>query len=213
VLVVMADCRRKKKKKPSVPSCSKPTSKDCVCWFDLNRQDCACCVEDYCVQTRDTNACVHKDQYKNAWRIPYIVDTKKRKYAWCYGHEYWCGQTLYPKCYYPGKKRCSKRSRVYYADLIKQGLVNCHADAAFRAPAGERQERCVCNDGFIGNGLQCMKPGDDDFVEVVEKIDPSQFVKISFEIESNSTFETVSAMEALTSNCIASKCNLDETRS
>jgi len=217
ILVVVADAgrRRKKKKKPSpFPKCATPTKRDCLCWFDLNRNDCPCCVEDYCIQTMDPRTCVHKELYQKYYRKPYISETPKRKFDWCYGHDYWCGNVKYPRCVYQGGKGCGRRNkRIYYKDLIEEGIVSCSAHATFRKPVGEKRERCVCNSGYIGNGLQCIAEGEDEFIEVVEKPDPSQMVKISFEIESNSTMETVSAMEALTSNCYAASCDLDETRS
>jgi len=217
IIIVLTDSRRrwrKKKKKPTpapYPKCSAPKTTDCMCWFDLTRNDCACCVEDFCIQTNDVKKCVHKKAYLKESRKPYILDTPNRKMEWCYGHDFWCGSGLYPYCSYPGKG-CPRRSKkIYYRDLIKSGMIECSKDARFYKPPGERSERCVCKPGFVGNGLQCMEEGEDEFVEVVEEVDPTQIVKISFEIESNSTVKAISEMEALTQSCIASTCEMDKS--
>jgi len=96
-----------------------------------------------------------------------------------------------------------------YAGLVSAGVIKCSDNGRLARPAGEHKLRCVCNDGFVGNGLQCIAEGDTEIVEVVEEVDPSKFVKMSFEIESNSTITAIGEMTALTSSCASMTCEMD----
>jgi len=210
VLVCLTDSRRrrKRKKKVTIPRCSAPTEMNCTCWYDLSRSDCPCCVEDYCIQTTDNHQvnekkeCMNKKLYQKSNNKPYILDTEDSKLPWCYGHAYWCAHSHHAVayCVFPGM-RCRRGKHIQYTEDL------CGENASLTIPDGEKYKRCVCNDGYVGNGKQCVEPNE-EFIEVPEPVDPSQIVKISFEIESNSTLQAVSEMEALKENCDASTCDM-----
>jgi len=148
----------------------------CPCWFDLNSNDCACCEEsgvqcgapmqNYCTSKKLGRQKGCPGVPANHWTLsttgyPCYWDQTRTDCAWCSPGGGQCG---------PGKfgpdsgkgNRCWDAEDNSYCDSVQgdcKHIPSCDSAATcdFFMKFGKNREvhRCSCNEGWIGNGLQC----------------------------------------------------------
>jgi len=152
----------------------------CLCWWDLTRDDCACCNDgDDIVQCGYPmhNYCYMKHKREGCPGVPnskYTLSTKgfscywdknrRNDCAWCAVGGMQCGKSKKTK---PDSKlgnHCHKGKNRRYCDAI---IGDCrhiphacdpNAECVFSTKFGKgmRVYKCECKDGYTGNGVQCF---------------------------------------------------------
>merc|ERR1711915_117185 len=177
------------------------SSTGCQCWWDMTRDDCACCKEG--VDARQCGHPVHMYCYKKSkegcpgvpqkkWTLSnkghpcYFQAEKSGDCAWCTDPGYQCG---------PGKRagitsklgnHCISGRNKKYCDSV---VADCrhipnacdpNAKCAKKRKLGKRVlYECKCKDGYTGNGIQCF-----DSDGNLSK-DPKQIVELTMVLNSS----------------------------
>jgi len=201
LLVVEVDSKKKPKKKPKKPKPAakgvcftkgpKPSPKlfakytkkgeKCPCWWDITRDDCACCTKS---EYQQCGWPMHKFCYKkepkgkpqygcpgvcnNEFTLsgkgyPCSSDHSNKDCAWCTSGNYQCAQD---KLTGPDSKegsRCTSKKNKNYCSS-QQGdckhipACDAHAECKLKKKIGRYVSdfQCECGPGYTGNGIQCM---------------------------------------------------------
>merc|ERR1712130_351834 len=155
-----------------------------LCWWDTTRKDCAICKSNTQPPAVQCGFPMHNYCYKKGEGCPWVkthpnkpnVMSKYRAFekytlsttgypcywnhrdfscAWCTPGAYQCGPSNRPGSI------CSAAPAAFnkVCDGNKFGcdqIPTCHVDATCTFMPREKGKFCVCNEGFTGNGIQCV---------------------------------------------------------
>jgi len=173
----------------------------CPCWWDLTNLDgCACCKE---VNNKKVIQCgypahmyCYEDKKKGCPDVPKSEHTLSTKGMPCYfengrsGECAWCVKGKY-QCEEAGKP-CDKKGATKKCDGVIGDCrhiqhmcdpnASCVQDGKFGPKDKHDWYKCVCNDGFTGNGIQCfdsegnLSVGTDEEVKVSVSVNSDYYV-------------------------------------
>ncbi|XP_023336493.1 uncharacterized protein LOC111707593 [Eurytemora carolleeae] len=174
------------------------TDTGCPCWWDLTRDDCACCTtSEPAVQCGFP---MHKYCYKpsnrgcpgipaSRWTLStrghpcYWKQDRTDECAWCATGGYQCGTG---KRSSPPRNHCYNGRNKKYCDAVIgdcRHITNaCDPNATCKFSkkfASFRIHKCVCNPGYTGNGVQCFDQ-DGNLSQ-----DPSKIVEVEMTLNSD----------------------------
>lgn len=195
--LVLVDAKKKKPKpkpptkgacatlgpKPAAKIFTKYTEKNkkCPCWWDITRNDCACCT------SKEYQQCgwpMHKYCYKkakkgkpqigcpgvcnNQWTLsgkgfPCSADHDDKDCAWCTTSGYQCAQDKVTGPDSKAGSRCANSKNQNYCksqqgDCKHIPACDVNAECKFKEKVSRYVSywQCECEKGFTGNGIQCM---------------------------------------------------------
>jgi len=153
------------------------TSTGCPCWFDMTRDDCACCetegvqcgapMQMWCTSKREGRQSGCLGVPDNHWTLsstgfPCYWNTSRTDCAWCATGGAQCGpgdqgpdSTHGSRCSDPEDNDCdSVPGNCKHMD----GVCDSQAECKFSVKFGEREHwACQCNaPDWTGNGIQCF---------------------------------------------------------
>jgi len=149
-----------------------------LCWWDITRNDCAICKSNTQPPAVQCGYPMHNYCYKRGEGCPWVGNSMSPYRAFA---KFTLSTTGYP-CYWnhgdfscawctPGAYQCGPSNRPgsicsaapaafnKVCDGQKFGcdqIPACHVDATCTFVASQKGKFCVCNDGFEGNGIQCV---------------------------------------------------------
>jgi len=152
----------------------------CLCWWDLTRDDCACCqdsedvvqcgypMHNYCYQKHKRQGCPGVPG--NKWTLStkgfscYWDKSRREDCAWCAVGGMQCGPNKKTKPDGKLGNHCSNGRTRRYCDAI---IGDCrhipnacdpNAECVKSTKFGKsmRVYKCECKDGYEGNGVQCF---------------------------------------------------------
>jgi len=157
------------------------TTKTCPCFFDLTRNDCACCkndgvqcgapMEKYCTAKSLGRQAGCLGVPSHHWTLsntgyPCFFDTKRTDCGWCATGGAQCGPgPRQGHCYNPDDPSYCNSTP---GDCLHINKCDSQATCVFDVKFGKHREHysCVCNDGWVGNGIQCFDADGNPSVEV-----------------------------------------------
>jgi len=150
----------------------------CPCWFDMTRDDCACCtsqgvqcgapMEQWCTSRKEGRQSGCLGLPANHWTLsttgfPCYWNTSRTDCAWCGSGGAQCGPQGDTGPDSGLGSRCSDPEDSEYCDSVPgdcrhiAGVCDSQAQCQFMVQFGEREHwQCKCNPGWTGNGLQCF---------------------------------------------------------
>jgi len=153
------------------------TNTGCPCWFDLNRSDCACCTTDgvqcgapmqeWCTSKKEGRQSGCLGVPANHWTLsttgyPCFWNTSRTDCAWCAPGGAQCGPAGDTGPDSDNGNRCWDASDAGYCDSVPGDCLHIdqcdsEAECLFNVKFGSDREHhtCQCNDGWVGNGIQC----------------------------------------------------------
>jgi len=149
-----------------------------LCWWDITRKDCAICKSNTQPPAVQCGFPMHNYCYKRGEGCPWVGNSMSPYRAFA---KFTLSTTGYP-CYWnhndfscawctPGAYQCGPSNRPgsicsaapaafnKVCDGQKFGcdqIPTCHVDATCTYIPSQKGKFCVCNDGFEGNGIQCV---------------------------------------------------------
>merc|ERR1712130_186697 len=128
-----------------------------LCWWDTTRKDCAICKSNTQPPAVQCGFPMHNYCYKKGEGCPWVKThpNKPNVMSWCTPGAYQCGPSNRPGSI------CSAAPAAFnkVCDGNKFGcdqIPTCHVDATCTFMPREKGKFCVCNEGFTGNGIQCV---------------------------------------------------------
>jgi len=147
----------------------------CPCWFDLTRDDCACCKNggkqcgapqnEWCYSYKGNGGCpgVKNDKYtlsQEGHPCYWDPEGKSVECAWCAPGGFQCGDSCVRK---EDALKCKEGRTGVQGDCYHIPVCDINAECVETKEAdGLKWSRCVCNKGttkndtFTGNGIQCF---------------------------------------------------------
>jgi len=155
------------------------TNTGCPCWFDLSREDCACCqnggvqcgapMQEWCTSRKEGRQSGCLGVPANHWTLsttghPCYWNTSRTDCAWCASGGAQCGPQAETGPDGALGSRCWDPEDSDYCDSVPgncqhiAGTCDSQAQCKFSAKVGEREHwQCMCNaPDWTGNGLECF---------------------------------------------------------
>jgi len=149
--------------------------KGCPCWFDLTRDDCACCKNggkqcgapqnEWCYNYKGSGGCpgIKNPDYtlsQEGHPCYWDPEGKSAECAWCAPGGFQCGDSCVGK---DSALKCKEGRTGVQGDCYHIPVCDINAECKETKEAdGLKWSRCVCNKGttsndtYTGNGIQCF---------------------------------------------------------
>lgn len=161
-----------KGKKPSIYDKYTVSGETCPCWWDITKTDCACCKNDgvqcgfpqerFCYKRDGSKGCPYVSKNNLALSqkgFPCYWDHNDRSCAWCGPGKYQCAEGKENPCENGKTGRNKAACDGVIADCGHMGKDICDINAECvegTQPWSKGKYKCKCNQGWKGNGLQCV---------------------------------------------------------
>jgi len=149
--------------------------KNCQCWWDTTKNNCACCknkgkqcgfpMGKFCWQqtTKGCPGVCNNDATMSNKGFPCYSDPTNKNCAWCSPFAKQCAQNSITG---PGSKkgsRCTSAKKAGYCDGIQGDCGHMSGDVCspnascmpWKKKGKKQHKQCRCKNGFKGNGIYC----------------------------------------------------------